>query len=127
MDNNSTTHITLNEFKSSVSIALKVNSKRDEMKLIIIKHVEILQNHDALNCIIKLNTTITQELFSYFVYDCMVLHNFQTYNRRKDLDFSNETINNGTKLQFVFIIKKKSCHPINMTWRQYNMRLGNYQ
>lgn len=123
LDNDSTTHVTLNEFKSTASIALMVSPKRDEMKLVITKQkVTILQPHDFLNCIMKLDTDITEELFSYFIYDCVVLHNFQVFNIRKNLDFTNEMMDKGDKLQFTFMVKNKVHHSINMTWNQYSTR-----
>lgn len=121
LDHDETNYVTLNEFRSTVSIALRVNENRDMLDLIITKReVAILQSYDSLNCIMKLDNEILEELFSYFIYDCVVLHNFYIYNLRKNLEFNIKKEDNEHKIKYTFSVTNKAHHPICMTWSQFS-------
>lgn len=81
LDTGAMNYITLNEFRSAVSVVISVSNKKDSKKLIITREkVCILRSYDPFKCIMKLPADVISELFSYFMYDCVVLHNFQKYN-----------------------------------------------
>lgn len=121
------THLTINEHNSSVSIALHTSEQRDSIELIVTrKNSIVLKNHDPYNCIMRLNEKTLIELFKYFLYDCIVLHNFQTYNIRKELTFDNNVEVATSKTSYSFSVKNIEGNAINMTWHQYETRQENY-
>lgn len=81
-----------------------------------------MRPYDPFNCIMKLPPEDILSLFSYFLYDCTILHNFQKYNKRKDIDFGKVKNDIDGKEQFIFKVHNKEYKPINMTWSQYESR-----
>lgn len=123
LDTGSKNYITLNEFASAVSITLSVSNGKDFIQLLISrKKSDILHPYDPFNCIMKLSSTVLKKLFSYFLYDCVVLHNFQKYNKRRELEFKSKNDGTDQKEQFAFTVQNKLHKPINMTWNQYVSR-----
>ena len=123
LDDNSLNHKTMNEFKSLVSISIMTTEKKDSISLTInrLRKAE-LPEYDPFNCINCLDEDLICKLFSYFLYDCIVIHNFQTYNIRRELSFSNETSEKNGKEQFVFMVQNIKGRAINLTWNQYKTR-----
>lgn len=123
LETKSSNYVTLNEFKSAVSISLTTNDNKDTLKLVINREkTNILRPYDPFNCIMKLPPEDILSLFSYFLYDCTILHNFQKYNKRKDIDFGKVKNDIDGKEQFIFKVHNKEYKPINMTWSQYESR-----
>lgn len=123
LDAKGVNYITLNEFRSAVSVVLSVSNNKDFLKLVIKREKNsILHSYDPFNCIMKLPGETLSALFSDFLYDCVVLHNFQQYNNRRELDFGKENKEIDNKEQYIFSVQNKAHRAINMTWNQFDTR-----
>jgi len=107
---------------STVLIALSTSKKRDSVKITINrKKVSILYQYNTLNCIMKLSDEHLEKLFSYYLYDILILSNFQQYNVRREMEFTNNKEELYDRTVFIFQSCNKEGKPINMTWQQYNL------
>ena len=125
LDQNSNTYFTVNEYQSLVSISVKTSNDRDKLELMITrKPLTVLPNFDPLNCFQKFDDNTLKELMEYFLYDCFILHNFQMYNIRKEIEFKSSHEDMQDKKRFSSIVENKMHKSLNMTWNQYSKSLA---
>lgn len=123
LDVTNNTHITVNEYQSVVSISVKTSDRRDRLELNITrKKVNVLPTFDPLNCLMKFDDNTLMELMEYFLYDCFVLHNFQMYNVRKEIEFKTSSEDLHDKKRFTSVVENKKRNPLNLTLKQYESR-----
>lgn len=118
LDNDKKTH-TMVDYKSNATISIQKSTNYDTLSLCVHRNkVNVLNNYDNYNCIMRLDEEYLKSLFKYFLYDSIVLSNFQEFNNRKELEFSEDIIENTNKKIYKFIVRNKEQKRINVSWAQ---------
>lgn len=116
-ESNSATLNTFSEPFSSVVFALNTSENKDELTLVINrKNLVVIHDKDTFGCIQRFDKESLLDLFSFYLYDSIVLMNFSQFNDRKDLDFSSEDRSpiDNSKIVLAFVVRNTKHQRICM-------------
>lgn len=112
------------EYRSNVTITIQVSALRDMLTLAVHRNtVDTQPSFDLYHSVMILSEDILKKLFGYFLYESLVLFNFQEFNQRRELEFTSDTQTQLTKNVYTFTVTNKLHHALNMTWKQYQRSL----
>lgn len=121
LDSDDCNLFTLNEYKGNATIAMSTSNKKDTLTITLNKrnNVTLLNKYDVMNCLMKISDDDLESMLSYFLYDSLILMNYQQFNTRKDIEFSHGKSVNGAKTTFTLTAKNNKGKALNITYMQY--------
>jgi len=110
---------TFTEPHSLVTFAIQTTPQKDELTIIMNrKNAPVIPAEDSFGSFLRFDKDSLTDMFSFFLYDSVVLMNFGEFNERKELDFSSDdrSPSDNSRIVLAFTIKNTKHNAIIMKW-----------
>ena len=110
---------TLTEPHSLVTFAINTTQQKDELTIVMNrKSAAVIPDEDSFGSFLRFDKGTLIDLLSFFLYDSVVLMNFNEYNERQALEFSSEDRSpaDNSRIVIAITVRNKSHNPIIMKY-----------